>query len=58
MQQSIFSLLSLNVLFFMLGHVSECSFATNVATDFYLNIVMFSLQAALYYVLISSDIIG
>lgn len=42
----------------MLGHVSECSFATNVATDFYLNIVMFSLQAALYYVLISSDIIG
>lgn len=40
----------------MLGHVSECSFAMNVATDFYLNIVLFSSHAALYYILIFSGI--
>lgn len=31
----------------MLGYVSELSFAMEVATDFYLNIVLFSLQVAL-----------
>lgn len=40
----------------MLRHVSELSFATAVAIDFYLYTVVFSLQVALEYVLIFSDV--